>query len=129
MEVEFISDLTCIEYFNMKTTNCLVLALVMIALVSCEANTYDQIAVATASPTYELNVKPIMSANCTSCHSSDGGQGPFLETYSQVKSAVQNNNLLGQIAAPSGQGMPTNQRMLQSKIDAINTWSNNGFPN
>jgi mono/diheme cytochrome c family protein len=113
----------------MKTIKHTLLALVLVVLASCSANTYDEIAVVTATPTYELNIKPIMSANCTSCHSSDGGQGPFLENYEQVKSAVENDGLLGEIAAPQGQGMPENQRMPQSKIDAINTWANNGFPN
>lgn len=113
----------------MKTIKRTLLALVLVAMASCSANTYDEIAVETTTPTYELNIKPIMNSNCISCHSSDGGQGPFLENYEQVKSAVENNGLLSTIAAPQGQGMPQNQRMPQSKIDAINTWANNGFPN
>jgi hypothetical protein len=113
----------------MKTMKFALLAVVLIVLASCEANTFDQIAVQTTNPTYELNVKPIMSSNCTNCHSSGGGQYPSLENYEEVKAAVENNNLIGQIEAPSGQGMPENQRMPQTKIDAIKTWMNNGFPN
>lgn len=96
---------------------------------SCESNTYSEIAVVAAAPTYTANVQPVMASDCTSCHSTDGGQEPFLETYDEVKSAVQNNNLLGEIAAPAGQGMPESQRLSQNKIDAITNWAANGFPN
>ena len=112
----------------MKTIKFALLAVVVLVLASCEANTYDEIAVQTTNPTYEINIKPIMSANCNNCHSSSGGQSPSLENYAEVKAAVINNNLMEQIEAPSGQGMPENQRMPQSKIDAVKTWTNNGFP-
>jgi len=96
---------------------------------SCESNTYSEVGVVAAAPTYTANVQPIMAADCTSCHSTDGGQEPFLETYDEVKSAVESNNLLGEIAAPAGLGMPESQRLPQSKIDAVTNWAANGFPN
>ncbi|MDI1256284.1 MAG: hypothetical protein PSV16_09285 [Flavobacterium sp.] len=113
----------------MKIIKPLMIVLAIALAVSCQSNTYEEVSVITTNPTYMANVKPIMNANCTSCHSIDGGQEPYLETYDQVKNAVQNNGLLDEIAAPSGQGMPELARMPQSKIDAINTWTNNGFPN
>ncbi|GEP51041.1 hypothetical protein FNO01nite_17130 [Flavobacterium noncentrifugens] len=105
------------------------LAFVGLLVVACESNTYEEVSVVVATPTYTKDIQPIMSANCISCHSTDGGQEPYLENYDQVKNAIINNGLLDEIAAPTGEGMPEAQRMPQSKIDAVTSWANNGFPN
>lgn len=97
------------------------------AIVSCESNTYQEISGVTTNPTYLGNIKPIVTANCTNCHSADGGQTPYLETYDQTKEAIQTGTLLMQIAQPTTQGMPQNERMPQEKIDMITTWAQNGF--
>lgn len=102
---------------------------VIVVLFSCESNTYDEISVKVEHPTYVANVKPILAANCTSCHSADGGQAPYLETYDEVKDAIVNGVLIQEIEAPSGQGMPTDARMPQANIDVINNWVSGGFIN
>ncbi len=119
---------TC-NFRLMKTIQSAILICAGILAVSCSSNTYDEVSVVAANPTYTANIKPIITANCTSCHSTDGGQDPYLENYDQVKEAVISHGLLDEIAAPSGEGMPEAGRMPQSKIDAINTWAANGFPN
>lgn len=125
----FILDLTCIEYFSMKTIKIALITLTFGVLASCESNTYSEISTVNTNPTYAVDIAPIMTANCTSCHSVAGAQEPFLENYDQVKSAVENNGLISQIAAPTGSGMPENQRLPQAKIDAVTTWVANGFLN
>jgi len=96
---------------------------------SCESNTFEQISVVNTNPTYVANINPIITANCTGCHSS-GGQYPALETYSQVKSAIQNGNVLCRIDTQTcGQVMPTSGRMSQGTIDLIKLWATNGFIN
>lgn len=113
----------------MKTIGTLLIAAVAFVAVSCESRTYDEVSATVTDPTYTADVKPIMNGNCTSCHSVDGGQEPYLETYDQVRNAVIEEGLLDEISAPSGEGMPEAGRMPQSKINIVTTWANNGFPN
>lgn len=113
----------------MKKIKISLMLLTTAAVVSCESNTYQEVSIETTNPTYIANIKPIMTSNCTSCHSIDGGQTPYLETYDQVKDAVINGALIQEIEAPSGQGMPEIGRMSQPKIDMINYWVSNGFIN
>jgi len=113
----------------MKTIGTLLIAVVAVMAASCESRTYDDVSATVTDPTYTANVKPIMTGNCTSCHSVDGGQEPYLETYDQVRNAVIEDDLLEEISAPSGDGMPESGRMPQSKINIVTTWAENGFPN
>lgn len=113
----------------MKNIATLLIAAVALVAVSCESRTYEEVSATVTDPTYTANVKPIMTGNCTSCHSTDGGQEPYLETYDQVRNAVLENGLLDEISAPSGDGMPEAGRMPQNKIDIVTTWADNGFPN
>jgi hypothetical protein len=82
--------------------------------------------------TYTDNVKPIITANCITCHnSSPGAFGPFpLETYDQVRDEAQNEDLLVRIQLPDGDPsiMPATGKMPQNTIDIILAWANDGFP-
>lgn len=135
-EEVFILDLICIGFFKKRVMKSINIFLIIISgmiietcFVSCESNTYEEITTQTINPTYVADIKPIMTANCTNCHSIAGGQNPYLETYDQVKDAIVNGVLIQEIEAPSGQGMPQNLRMPQAKIDLINQWVSNGFIN
>lgn len=103
---------------------------IAILVASCESNTYEDISgEIPMEPTYEANVKQVISANCLSCHSvATDNQSPNLETYEAVKDAVINEGLLGQISAPSGEGMPSAGRLPQTQIDLVTFWAENGFP-
>lgn len=84
----------------------------------------------TATFTYNGNAKAIVDNNCVSCHSS-GGSASFrpLTTFTQVKAAVQNANLLNRIQLQNGQSglMPQGGRMSQTNIDIIVKWNTDGL--
>jgi hypothetical protein len=98
---------------------------------SCETQTYDEISgEEVANPTYTTNVKPIIENNCLSCHSLAGGEIPTMETYSQVRDAAENGNMICRIDDQScGAVMPQSGRMPQTRINTIKKWTANGFPN
>jgi len=81
--------------------------------------------------TYEVDVKPIISANCVTCHnSSPNAFGPFpLETYEEVRDKAENGPLLFRIQLPDGDPsiMPATGKMPQNLIDVIVAWAEDGF--
>lgn len=111
----------------MGKTKIAFIILCSILIASCESNTYEEVAGQTTNPTYEANIKPIMTASCTSCHSGDS-QFPNLETYSAVKNACLNNNLVCRIESNDcGTRMPLGGKLPQPNIDVIKLWVSNGF--
>jgi mono/diheme cytochrome c family protein len=104
---------------------------IILSLYSCESTTYEDLEepdVIVGEVTYTANVKPIIDANCIACHSTDSGNRP-LQTYTQVKDAVLNTNLLDRIQRQNGtQGqMPQGGRMPQDKINTILQWNTYGL--
>lgn len=82
--------------------------------------------------TYTNTVKSIIDNNCISCHGSTPTNGApmSLTTYANVKDAVLNRNLLNRISREQGTSgmMPLGgTRLLQEKINQINTWATEGF--
>ncbi|MDD5152047.1 MAG: hypothetical protein PHC28_16470 [Flavobacterium sp.] len=101
-----------------------------VVIESCESNTYEDISFV-ANPTYTANVGPIVKSTCSGCHSG-GQQFPNLESYAEVKDAIQNGSLLCRIDDPSicfGSIMPTSGRMPQTTIDMFILWQTQGFVN
>lgn len=103
------------------------------AFASCESHTYEDIqddTVIVGNVTYDAHVKTIIDNNCISCHA-DGGSASFrpLTTYSEVKDAVENTDLLDRIQRQNGEDglMPQTGRMAQSKIDVILQWNTDGL--
>jgi hypothetical protein len=81
--------------------------------------------------TYDDNVKIIINNNCLDCHISpaiNGASVPLL-IYENVKSAVQNNNLISKISGNGPGGlMPLGGPMLpQNLIDIIIQWEADGL--
>lgn len=108
--------------------------LLLAALCSCESTTYDDLQeteTISGVVTYNSHIKPIIEANCISCHS-EGGLSSFrpLGTYAQLKQAVLTTNLLDRIQRQNGeQGqMPQTGRMPQANIDLILQWNQDGLP-
>ncbi len=94
---------------------------------SCESNTYQEISPVVANPTYSVNVEPIIRTTCKSCHES---QYPSLGSYTDVKDAIENGNLICRIDDQScGAVMPQQGRMPQNIIDMIKLWRDQGFIN
>jgi uncharacterized membrane protein len=86
----------------------------------------------TESVNYTKNVKPIIDANCISCHAAVpiSGASTSLVTYNQVKNAIEEQGLIQRITLQMGQSgfMPQgNARLPQSKIDIIVKWQVEGF--
>lgn len=99
-----------------------------ILFVSCDSSTTQELSKVISNPTYTVNVQPVISVNCTSCHSG-GDQFPNLETYDEVKDATQNGKLLCKINGTCGGIMPTSGKMPQATIDMIQLWATNNYPN
>lgn len=79
---------------------------------------------------YTKNIKPIIDANCVSCHQSAGSASfRLLTTYAEVKAAVENAQLLDRIQLQNGQQgiMPQGGRMSQTNIDLIIKWNTDGL--
>jgi uncharacterized membrane protein len=116
----------------------LILVMVLLLLLSsCYYDKYDEMLITdpnciTTNMTYTTNVKPIMTQNCTSCHSGSApSAGIALENYEQVKAAAQNGSLTGVINQTSGWSpMPKNQAKLSDcSISQIEAWIAQGLPN
>ncbi len=95
--------------------------------VSCDSNTYEEIAGVVENPTYNANVKGIMEDKCNSCHNPDYGQEPYLQTYALVKDACENGTLLCKIDGSCGSIMPTSGKMPKARIDIIQNWALQGY--
>ncbi|RSK39701.1 hypothetical protein [Mangrovimonas spongiae] len=112
----------------------LVILLFTISALSCtntsEDDLIDQIPIEDVV-TYTNHVKPIIDTNCLTCHSNPPTNGTSLSltTYSQVKSAVENNNLIGRISSqdPSFLMPFGGQRLPQNLIDLIIQWDDDGL--
>lgn len=105
----------------------LVVLLVVIVFVggvmdSCESSTYQEISPVVTDPTYSQNVGPIIRSTCSGCHNDLG-------SYTQVKNAVLNRNLICRIESESCGIMPPQGKMPQSIIDMIKLWKDNNFVN
>ena len=104
---------------------------IIASLYSCESTTYESLEEPTVivdKVTYTANVKSIIDQNCIGCHASGGSLIP-LETYSDVKEALLNKNLLDRIQRQNGMPgqMPKAGRMAQDKINTIVQWNTDGL--
>lgn len=86
----------------------------------------------TTDVSYSRDVWPVISSNCTSCHSGGAPQGNVsLENYDDIVVAADNGSLLGVIRHEDGWSpMPKGGGKLNDcNIALIETWVNNGTPN
>ena len=81
--------------------------------------------------TYTDDVKNIIDNNCISCHKSPAVNGASISllTYTNVKSAIQNNNLISKIngTGPGGLMPLGGPKLPQNLIDLIAKWESDGF--
>lgn len=77
---------------------------------------------------YQDNIRPIITANCVSCHGNPPTNGApmSLTTYNAVRSAVETRGLLSRINSTTNP-MPPNGRMPASTIQIIEDWADQGF--
>lgn len=132
-----ILDSICTDLFNknlnnennMKIINIFIILICVTLITSCTSSTYSEISVNITNPTYTTNIEHIIKSNCTGCH--DSGQFPNLTTYTQVKNATQNGNLICRIdqTQACGSVMPQSGPMSRQTIDVIILWKNQGCKN
>lgn len=89
---------------------------------SCETRTYEDISGPKTSITYTKDVKPIITNNCTSCHSSSGGQEPYLDSYLDLK-----NNINAVLIDMNNGTMPPDGPLPSSTISVVQTWKDSGM--
>lgn len=101
-----------------------------IMIVSCTYNKQDQpepfVEEEQQGPsiTYTNYTKEIIDNNCIVCHSSSGGQTPFLSTYSQV--SAQKTRIVARAINNTPSAMPTSGPLPQTVKDTLQIWVNQG---
>ncbi|WP_415328962.1 c-type cytochrome [Chryseobacterium sp. MMS23-Vi53] len=98
-----------------------------VVFVACESRTYEEISDATPiteQVTYTKDIKPIIDANCISCHS-PGAQA--LTNYSQVKNNI--DNIIDRISRPNGDPgkMPQGGSLSPTQINMFTKWKADGL--
>lgn len=85
----------------------------------------------TTAISYSLDIEPIMTAQCVSCHNTNSAAGNVnLDSYEHVKASGQSGSLYGTVTATNGYNiMPESGPMIQCNIDKISAWINAGMPN
>ena len=110
----------------MKTIRVFFLTAVVAVLGACESNTYEEVSGYTDTPTYEANIKRIMTAHCTSCHSVNGTEsGSPLETYDDVVAYAE--SIACKMDGQECGIMPPSGRIPQGQIDMFNLWIAQGY--
>lgn len=109
------------------------IASLILLLSSCDSSTYESLEepmIIIGKATYQTNVKSIIDGNCVSCHSI-GGTASFrpLTTYSEVRNAVLNTDLLDRMQRQNGEPgqMPRTGRMSQDEINTVLQWNTDGL--
>lgn len=74
--------------------------------------------------TYTSHVKTIMDNNCIACHGSNGNVS--LENYGQVKAQADAGRILARAINGAGGPMPPSGLMLQTTIDTLQLWLDQG---
>ena len=113
-----------------------VFVFVFVLLQSC---TYDKAMLVplancpdTVNVSFAAKVRPLLQANCFSCHGNGASEGNIsLDSYDQVKQVAISGRLLGSISHSQGFApMPLGASKLNDcNIIAVNTWIGEGTQN
>ncbi len=117
----------------MKNLSLILSFLLILVLTACSKSSDDSEMDPDQDPVgnainYQDDIRPIMSANCVSCHGNPPtSNAPMpLTTYNDVRSAVETRGLLSRINSTTNP-MPPNGRMPASARQIIEDWANQGF--
>jgi len=113
-----------------------VVIIVIVILNSCQYDSVEELYPTvnecdTSNISYANDIWPIISENCTSCHSGAAASGNInLENYDQVKSAAESGKLLSVIKhEPGWSPMPKGANKLSDcSISKIENWVELGYP-
>lgn len=95
-------------------------------MTSCSESVIEEVII-TEPVNYTSDVAPIISNNCLPCHAgSSPSAGLNLETYTNVRNATQNGNLLARINSASNP-MPQSGQMAPALIATIEQWATDGY--
>lgn len=120
------------QIFIMKNCfNVLVIGCVFL-FTGCASDSTDDLTDPVDGPiTYEANVRSIFDNNCVECHSgATPPAGLRLETYAQVRDAVEFGNVLDRMT-DAGSPMPPNSAgglLPAPTVELIQQWAENDFP-
>lgn len=84
----------------------------------------------TASVTYNLTIKPIMTTYCVGCHGTNSpSAGIDLSTYQKVKNVADIGQLTGAVNHEAGFAAmpPSGSKLSQCNLDQITIWINNNY--
>lgn len=108
-------------------------SLVCILALGCESSTFEEISEeipVIEQVQYTQHIKPIIEDNCIECHNPTGVSSFLpLTNYTEVKTAVEETNLLERIQLQNGEDgqMPQTGRMPQNLINLILQWNEQGL--
>lgn len=111
---------------KIKIISVLTVVLTGVLAISCDTTTIQEIQPVVTNPTYNANIKPLMTAKCISCHATNG-QYPALTNYAEVVDAIENGTVQCRIQNSCGEIMPPSGKLPQSLIDMVNNWKLQGY--
>jgi len=124
------------EHRTIKNGLILIMISGLLTLSSCYNDNYQSLYPSgpcdTSQVTYSKDVRPVINAQCTSCHSGATPLGNIaLENYGEVVAMAKNGKLLGSIRNDAGYSpMPLGGVKLSNcDISKIEKWVKNGTPN
>jgi cytochrome c5 len=85
----------------------------------------------TTAVTYSVNIAPIMSGSCNSCHTGAGASGGVItSTYTDLKVVAASGQLWGAVNHASGFSPmpPTGIKLGTCELNRIKAWINQGMP-
>ncbi len=110
----------------MKAVKVILLLVLGSFVTSCESDTYADIFGYVENPTYKANIKPLMDAQCVSCHGANGTESDSsLETYQQVVDYAE--SISCRLDGNSCGLMPQSGKLPQVQIDMFNAWVAQGL--
>jgi len=120
-------------HFNPKSIAFTFILAGVLILSACGKDAIDMFDCAGVTPTYTIEVKPILDASCakSGCHDAQTQENGFdFSSYSEAKIASQVENFLGAIQHKKGfEPMPNDSPKLSAdKIKILSCWAQNGSP-
>ena len=103
--------------------------LLFITFYGCEKNVEedhedDTVDCSTVESYYDEQIAPILSSNCTGCHSGSTPTGDLsLDSYESVYAAIKSGNVLDRVNRDDDLLMPKNgQKLSQLNLDILQTF-------
>lgn len=103
----------------MKMFSLISVCVVSLFFISCKKQNKFTPVCDGSSPTYDANIKSIISQNCVSCHADYG-------TYSGLSSVLNNGKFESEVL--NNQTMPQNGSLSEAQLNQIKCWAESSYP-